>query len=80
MDFMYGKDRNYDSTCFALLKLCLHAARVAHSSFESDGYVARVVLKLVYPGDVPDLLLLRLFVFSISDPVCVSIVHRPSLG
>jgi hypothetical protein len=38
------------------------------------------VLKLVYPGDVPDLLLLRLFVFSISDLVCVSIVHRPSLG
>jgi hypothetical protein len=30
---------------------------------------------LGYPGDVPDLLLLHLFVFSDSDRVCVSIAH-----
>jgi hypothetical protein len=33
---------------------------------------------LGYLGDVPDLLLLCLFVFPIGDRVCVSIAHRPS--
>jgi hypothetical protein len=32
---------------------------------------------LGYPGDVPDLLLLRFFIFSVSDRVCVSIAHCP---